>query len=83
MEYKTRRWDIYNLDLFIIEQVANGVPIILEGVSEDNKWYKDVDRLGVVAKELSDFDYCEPEIYEKRLKEFGNLFAKNFTHLWY
>lgn len=81
VEYKTRHWDIYNLDLFIIQQVANWVPTILEGCSEDNKWYKDVERLWEVAKLL--LHTCDIDAENKLTKEFTELLAKNFNHLWY
>ena len=83
VEYKTRRWDVYNLDFFIIEQIKNGVPIILEWASEENIWYKDVERLGILAKEISYFNEDERDINEAKLNEFLELLPKTFGYLWY
>lgn len=85
MEYKTRRWDIYSLDLFIIEQIANGVPIILENMSDENKCYKDLVRLGQISKELTTNVEATIEgmrAYDRNYKEFLELLPKTFTHLW-
>lgn len=92
VEYKTRRWDVYNLDLFIIEQIANGVPIILEDMSDENERYKDLVRLGQISKELTIYveenreslnKPCSISDWNKLYKEFLELLPKTFTHLWY
>ena len=83
VEYKTRRWDVYNLDFFIIEQIKNGVPIILKWASEENLWYKDVERLGMLANELSSSEDKDGDIFDKKLNEFLELLPKTFGYLWY
>lgn len=81
VDHKTRRWDVYDLDEFIIKKVADGVPMIIEGLSEENPWYSELKELWVLAKELSVFgeDDCSPEV----LEEFKRLLYKNFDHLWF
>lgn len=37
VEYKTRNWDIFNLDYFIVERIKDWVPIILEYLATPNE----------------------------------------------
>ena len=81
VDYTTRAWDIYNLDDTIIKLVADWVPMVLDGVSEDNKWYKEVKEMGEIAKVLSYWITFQEE--EEKRECFAKLLWKHLYRLWF
>lgn len=84
VEWKPRAWDLYNADLTLILLVKEAVPLSLEGISEENSWYKEVEEMGKLADKLHShyYDFNIKEEDEDR-ERFWELLGRNYGHLWF